>query len=79
MPMFYFDVIEINGALRHDNVGVNCVDVAAAKAEAKSTLSTMAMEAVDKDLSELRIQVRDETGHTVSMRIVHFDTVEDED
>lgn len=72
MPTYYFDIIQIDGTYARDTIGTELVDVDAAKREAKRCLAEMSQEAINDDLSELRIEVRDADGHTVAFRVAHF-------
>jgi hypothetical protein len=72
MPKFYFDIIQIDGKVTKDTVGTELPDVEAAKEEAKRCLADMSPEAIQEDLSEVRILVRDAQGTKVTLRIAHF-------
>ena len=68
MPMFYFDIVQIDGTFVIDSVGIDLASPEAARIEAKRCLAEMLEQAVNDDLSELRIEVRDAAGETVALR-----------
>jgi len=74
MPLFYFDIVQIDGTFRKDTVGVDLLDAPAAREEAKRCLVEMSEEAVNQDLSELRsaphsLDRRSRTRPTQAVRI----------
>lgn len=73
MPLFYFDIIQIDGTFKKDTVGVAMADAAAAREEAKKLIAKMSENAVNQDLSELRIEVRDADDTVLSVGAAFFD------
>jgi hypothetical protein len=69
MPMYFFDVLERDGTITHDIVGVQLAD----RRQALDTASRTLMDALqDQGLGHLdftvQIIVRDETGHEIGRR-----------
>lgn len=58
MPMFFFDIVEIDGTYSEDIIGMDLADNAAAKLEAKRCLAELTQRGVGADLSEVRVGVR---------------------
>jgi hypothetical protein len=67
MPMFFFDIVEIDGTYSEDIIGMDLADNAAAKLEAKRCLADLTRRGVGADLSEVRVGVRDATGNLVTL------------
>ena len=67
MPMFFFDIVEIDGTYREDIIGMDLPDDAAAKLEAKRCLADLTKPGVDADLSEVRVGMRDAAGSLVTL------------
>lgn len=67
MPMFFFDIVQIDGTFGEDIIGIDLVDSAAAKREAKRYLADLLDQGVDADLSEVRVGVRDAVGNQVAL------------
>ncbi len=59
MPMFFFDIVQIDGIFSEDIIGMDLADCAAAEREAKRCLADLTKEGVDADLSEVPVEVRD--------------------
>lgn len=67
MPMFFFDIVEIDGTYCEDTIGTDLADNAAAKLEAKRCLAELIKRSLDGDLSEIRVGVRDAAGNLVTL------------
>jgi hypothetical protein len=72
MPRFFFDVQ--NGHASHDDVGIECRDLAAAIKEANRSLPAIAGEAIPNgpDQQDFFIVVRDEHGKDVYSAALSF-------
>ena len=73
MPQFYLDIVQIDGTFRKDTVGIAADDRADAYDQARKLLSKMSEEAIRQDLSELRVEVRDDEGNVVALRAAFYD------
>ncbi len=73
MPTFFFDIITIDGFATKDTVGLELPDVKTATEVAKRRLADMSRHVGDENLSELRIEVRDDAGKCVTVDIASFD------
>lgn len=72
MPTFYFDIVQIDGTYTQDTVGTEFPSLKAAQEEAKRCLAEMSVEAINRVLSELCIEVRDSLGRQVARRAAYF-------
>jgi hypothetical protein len=72
MPIYFFDIVQVDGSVTKDTVGTNLADEEAAREEAKRCMAEMASEAIDEGLSEVRILVRDAAGKRVALRAAYF-------
>jgi hypothetical protein len=73
MPTYFFHIVQIDGTYVEDTVGQELPDAKAAQEEAKRCLAEMASDAINEDLSELRIDVKDAGGNRIALRSAHFD------
>jgi hypothetical protein len=75
MPVFYFDSYE-NGSVTPDEVGLELVDIEAAKREASRSLSDLRADAPHIDRHELAVVVRNQLREPLVMAILVFDLVD---
>jgi hypothetical protein len=69
MPLYYFDIVDVDG-LHVDDTGVECDDIDAAIAMARRTISELAHDAFrDPGQSELAIRIRDDMEDPVVLRV----------
>lgn len=67
MPIFFFDIIDIDGTLRKDTIGTNLAHPEAAMAVAVKKRDALARRAIDRrDTSVLRVEVQDQFGKRVT-------------
>jgi hypothetical protein len=79
MPKFYFDIVQIDGTYTKDTVGAELANPEEAQKEAKRCLAEMSRDAINEDLSEVRVEVRDAAGRRVALRTAHFAKDESQD
>lgn len=69
MPVFYFDVLEIDGRVTEDHYGLELASVEEAVKQANDTLAEMAREEMGRNTDfEIRIRTKDSVGQEVSCR-----------
>lgn len=69
MPLFYFDVIEVDGRVTEDMVGVELPSVVDAKKQADIALAELTAEEIMKgDNFRIRIRTRELNGDVVDFR-----------
>ena len=67
MPMYFFDIVQIDGTFSEDIIGIDLLDSAAAKREGKRCLAELTEKGMDLDLSEVRVRVRDAAAIQVAL------------
>jgi hypothetical protein len=72
MPKYFFDIVQVDGTVTKDTVGTELADEEAAREEAKRCMADMAPEAIEEEMSEIRILVRDAAGDRVALRTAYF-------
>jgi hypothetical protein len=78
MPMFYFDIVDVDDAFKSDTVGVELADVDEARIEARLCIASMAPDAINHGSSELRVVVRDAEGKRIAVRRAFFESDDSE-
>lgn len=78
MPIFYFDVLERDGTVTHDQVGAELDSADQALASASMALIEIVQEtALDHPDFEVEITVRDRSGIRLGKRRVAFSQIND--
>jgi hypothetical protein len=72
MPKYFFDIVQVDGTVTRDIVGTELADEDAAREEAKRCLADMALEAIEDEISDIRIVVRNAAGERIALRTASF-------
>ena len=69
MPWFYFDVMEVDGGITEDTVGMEIASEEEARRQANRALADMTAEEIHKGKDfRIRVRARDESGTVISSR-----------